>query len=192
MLCSLPGFSVLGIFQARILEWVAMPSSRGSSQPRDWEGVLGLPHCRQILCHLSHERSPRILEGVAYPSSRGSSWPRNSTEVSWIAGGFFTSWATRGAHKWVDEVKWKSLSCVQLFSPWNPPGQNTGVGSLSLPRGIYLTQGSNPGLLGYKGILTSWATREAHKWMVSFTLKEKVLIAWSSIYNTKQSSILMF
>ena len=32
--CSLPGFSVYGIFQARILEWVAMPSSRGSSQPR--------------------------------------------------------------------------------------------------------------------------------------------------------------
>ena len=112
MLCSLPGFSVLGIFQARILEWVAMPSSRGSSQPRDWEGVLGLPHCRQILCHLSHERSPRILEGVAYPSSRGSSWPRNSTEVSWIAGGFFTSWATRGAHKWVDEVKWSESPSV--------------------------------------------------------------------------------
>ena len=32
--CSLPGSSVHGIFQARILEWVAMPSSRGSSQPR--------------------------------------------------------------------------------------------------------------------------------------------------------------
>ena len=29
--CSLPGSSVHGIFQARILEWVAMPSSRGSS-----------------------------------------------------------------------------------------------------------------------------------------------------------------
>ena len=33
--CSLPGSSVHGIFQARILEWVAVPSSRGSSQPRD-------------------------------------------------------------------------------------------------------------------------------------------------------------
>ena len=30
-----PGSSVFGILQARILEWVAMPSSRGSSQPRD-------------------------------------------------------------------------------------------------------------------------------------------------------------
>ena len=33
--CSPPGFSVRGILQARILEWVARPSSRGSSQSRD-------------------------------------------------------------------------------------------------------------------------------------------------------------
>ena len=33
--CSLPGFSIHGIFQARILEWVAISFSRGSSQPRD-------------------------------------------------------------------------------------------------------------------------------------------------------------
>ena len=37
--CSLPGSSVHGILLARILEWVAMPSSRGSSQPRDQTGV---------------------------------------------------------------------------------------------------------------------------------------------------------
>ena len=33
--CSPPGSSVLGILQARILEWIAIPFSRGSSQPRD-------------------------------------------------------------------------------------------------------------------------------------------------------------
>ena len=33
-----------------------------------------------------------------------------------------------------------------LYSPWNSPGQNTGVGRLSLLQGIYPTQGSNPGL----------------------------------------------
>ena len=33
--CNPPGFSVHGILQARILEWVAMGSSRGSSRPRD-------------------------------------------------------------------------------------------------------------------------------------------------------------
>ena len=33
--CSLPGFSVHGIFHTRILEWVAIPFSKGSSRPRD-------------------------------------------------------------------------------------------------------------------------------------------------------------
>ena len=34
--CRPPGSSIRGIFQARVLEWVAMPSSRRSFQPRDW------------------------------------------------------------------------------------------------------------------------------------------------------------
>ena len=37
--CSPPTFSVHGILQARILEWVAIPFSRGSSWPRDWTWV---------------------------------------------------------------------------------------------------------------------------------------------------------
>ena len=40
-----------------------------------------------------------------------------------------------------------------LYSPWDSPGQNTGVGSCSLLQGIFLTQGSNPGLLHYRHIL---------------------------------------
>ena len=40
-----------------------------------------------------------------------------------------------------------------LYSPWNSPGQNTGVGSLSLLQGIFPTQGSNPGLLNCRQIL---------------------------------------
>ena len=39
----------------------------------------------------------RILEWEAFPFSRGSSRPRDGTQVSRIAGGFFTSWATREA-----------------------------------------------------------------------------------------------
>ena len=49
-----------------------------------------LPHCRQILHHLSHERSPRILEWVAYPFSRGFR-PRNQTGASCTAGGFLSA-----------------------------------------------------------------------------------------------------
>ena len=55
--CSLPGSSVHGIFQAWILEWVAISFSRGffltqGSNP-------GLLHCRQRLYNLSHQRSPK-------------------------------------------------------------------------------------------------------------------------------------
>ena len=39
----------------------------------------------------------RILEWVAISFSRGSSWPRDGTQVFWIAGRFFTVWATREA-----------------------------------------------------------------------------------------------
>ena len=41
----------------------------------------------------------RILEWVAFPFSRGSSQPRDQTQVSHIAGGFFTRWATREAQR---------------------------------------------------------------------------------------------
>ena len=53
--CSLPGFSIHGILKSRLLEWVAISLSRGSSWPSDW------------------------------------------TPVSYIAGRFFTTWATKEA-----------------------------------------------------------------------------------------------
>ena len=40
--CSLPGSSIPGIFQARVLEWVAVSFSRGSSQPRDQTQVSSI------------------------------------------------------------------------------------------------------------------------------------------------------
>ena len=50
--CSLPGSPVQDISQARILEWVAMPSSRGSSRPRDQTHVSYVSCIgRQVLYH---------------------------------------------------------------------------------------------------------------------------------------------
>jgi len=46
------------------------------------------------------------------------------------------------------------------MNPWNYPGQNTGVGSLSLLQGIFSNQGSNPGLLNCRRILYQLS----HKW----------------------------
>ena len=54
---------------------------------------------------------------------------------------------------------WKSLSCIWLlrphglYSPWNSPGQNTRVGSLSILQGIFPNQGLNPGLPHCRRIL---------------------------------------
>ena len=50
---SSPGSSVHGILQVRILKWIATPFSRGSSLTQGLNS--GLPHCRQILDHLSHQ-----------------------------------------------------------------------------------------------------------------------------------------
>ena len=53
--CSPLGSSVRGISQARILQWVAISSSRGSSEPRDGNQVSCIG--RQILYPLSHQKS---------------------------------------------------------------------------------------------------------------------------------------
>ena len=50
-------------------------------------------------------------------------------------------------------IESESLPPQELYSPWDSPGQNMGLGSLSLLQGIFPTQGSNPGLPHYRWIL---------------------------------------
>ena len=106
MNCSPPGSSVHGIVQARILEWVAISFSRGSSQPRDRTHVFykvkesEVAHLCPTLCDPMDCSLPgssirgifqaRILEWVAISFSRGSSGPRDRTQVSCIVGRGFT------------------------------------------------------------------------------------------------------
>ena len=59
----------------------------------------------------------RILEWVAFPSSRGSSQPRDWTQVSRIAGGFFTSWVTRQAQCTVNVLHLNHPKAIP--SPWS-------------------------------------------------------------------------
>ena len=56
--CCLPGSSVHGILQARILEWVAILSFRGSSWPRDWTSVSVSPSLAGRFLSLNHLGSP--------------------------------------------------------------------------------------------------------------------------------------
>ena len=125
--CNLSGFSDHGIFQAKILEWVAIFFSRGSSRPRGWtrvsciadrrftiwatretqvkEKVKVAQSCLTLCDPMDYKvhgiLQARMLEySEAFPFSRGSSQPRNQTQASHIAGGCFTSWAIREAQEY--------------------------------------------------------------------------------------------
>ena len=100
--CSPPGSSVHEIFQARILEWVAICFFTGGAESES-EVVQSCPTlCDPMDCSLSGSSvhgifQARVLEWIAISFSRGSSRPRNRTWVSRIAGRRFTVWATREA-----------------------------------------------------------------------------------------------
>ena len=73
MHCSLPGSSVHGILQARILEWIAFPFSRGLPNP----GIELRSPIWQILYEQSHQGSPRILAWVYQWDTQTSGRPRS-------------------------------------------------------------------------------------------------------------------
>ena len=98
--CSPPGSFVHGITQARILEWITISSSRGSSQPGDWTclstfraSVYSLP-----VCHL--EAPPWVLN-----ASKNGQWlpSIHSTIGKWV------SWSCKGtleSEPWVHSPAW--------------------------------------------------------------------------------------
>ena len=77
--CSLPGSSVHGIFQARILEWVAISCFRGSSRFRDWTHVSCVCYIgRQILYHWATWEAPFRHKEYQLTSKWGSLSTRSS------------------------------------------------------------------------------------------------------------------
>ena len=95
----------------------------------------------------------RILEWSAFPFSRGSSQLRDGTQVSHIAGRFFTSWTTREA-------------------------QDTRVGSLSLLQRIFLSQVLNQGLLHCRWILYQLSYQGSPYYDKSCTLGGFLVVQW--------------
>ena len=126
--CSPPDSSVRGILQARILEWVVMPSSRGSSQSRDRTLIsyvscigrqvlyLGSPEYKFAAAAAAAAKSLQSCPTLCDPidgSPPGSPVPgiRQARTLEWVAISFSSAW------KW--KVKVKSLSHVQLCAtPW--------------------------------------------------------------------------
>ena len=62
--CSLQGSSIHGIFQATVLEWVAISSSRGSSPLRDWTQISHI--AGRHFYHLSHQGSSNTIKQYKY------------------------------------------------------------------------------------------------------------------------------
>ena len=125
MECSPPVSSVHGILQARMLEWVIMPSSRGSSQPRDWTCVSCSSCIDRWILHLftwvalgnknaaataaeSLQLCPTLCDPID-GSLPGSSLPGilQARTLKWVAMSF------SNACKW--KVKVKSLCHVWLL-----------------------------------------------------------------------------
>ena len=167
MNCSTPGFPVhhqLSELAQTQVHWVGdviLPSHPLSSPspPKPFKAKLKVKSlsCIQLFVTLwtvayevppSMEFSPaKVLEWVAGSFSRGSSQPRDWTWVSSIASRLFYHLSHQGSSNR------GSLWPHGLYSPWNSPGQNTGVGNCSLLQRIFPTPGSNSGLLHCRRIL---------------------------------------
>ena len=131
----------------------------------------------------------KILEWVDISFSRGSSWPRDRTHVSCIGRQILYHWVTWEAlfEIYVNEnhsVVYDSLWPHGLYSPWNSPGQNIGMGSCSLLQGIFPNQGSTQVSCIAGGFFTNWANRETPKGCVASTSGNRTLISHVTGSNT--------
>ena len=94
-----PGFSVHGILQARILEWVAISSSRGSSQRRNWTQVSWIAD--RFFTIWSIREVPKSLN-----PAMTELWKTSTTHPHWVVG---VSWQPGWKHH---------LSRWQTLEPW--------------------------------------------------------------------------
>ena len=123
---TLPGYSVRGILQARILEWVAMPSSRGSSQPRD-QTHISCVCCigRQVLYHQRHLESPGAE--LRFPPKEVPSVYKSFSECLGKHGFNVKTAKSKegtGGNSDMDSLReiWKDL----LYATWSSPGGTNG------------------------------------------------------------------
>ena len=103
---------------------------------------------------------------------------------------FFFSSLVFGFHEALYPSESESHSVVSnslwphgLYSPWNSPGQNTGVGSHSLLQGIFPTQGLNPGFPHYRQILYQLSHQGSPKRVVKREriIQEELMVIWDTV-----------
>ena len=153
--CSPPDPSDNGIFQARILDWVGISYSGDLCNPGiEAVSLVSLALAGEFFTTEPPGKPLPLLKSIhgllcvipghwvavtsAFPKLKCSPWNNMLNVFPGAPVGFCESESR--------SVMSNSLQPYGLHSPWNSPGQNTRVGSLSLFQGIFLTQGSNPGL----------------------------------------------
>ena len=112
----------MGILQARVLEWVAMPSSRGSSQPRDrpWLSCIVGRFLTTAAAAKSLQSCPTLCD------SRDGSLPGSpvpgilqARTLEWLAISFSNAWEWKVKVKSLRLSTWKLYSHVRLLAtPW--------------------------------------------------------------------------
>ena len=109
---SPPGSSVHGVLQARILEWVAMPSSRGSSRPRDRTHISYISCIgRWVLYHECHLGNPCHLSKLSFAS------PSSTNFITKFLIGKDVLWHTWGALQ-IKPALWLSNTAAGSSLPW--------------------------------------------------------------------------
>ena len=114
--CSLSGSSIHGLFQARVLEWIAISFSRGIFPTQG--SNLGLPHCRQTLYCLSHQGSRlSFLQGIFPTQGLNPDLPR-CRQILYQLRHKENPWGWVGGHKTKeikDTLKRTQFSCPLAF-----------------------------------------------------------------------------
>ena len=181
-----------------------------ATKPRQWKWK---PLSRVRPFETRRVLQARILEWVAFPVSRGSSQRRDQTQVSRIAGRFFTSWATRGAQTTVRTClkypriysfgrPWGSRSGIHFFFLWhaehlpweervvgnsiNQPDAVAGAGSASSPPPFRDSRTSPPSL-GASGCPSYWRKlgykQSPEIWIQTSQFGPHLQISWAVLLN---------
>ena len=116
--CRPPGSSVPGISQTRTLEWVAMPSSRGSSRTRDWTHISWISCTgRQVLYHCATWKPPGPVASLLFLTrSSGRTGLKDSSVITLLP---------RGLRPELTATPWCCL-------PWENPAAVSGRVALNL------------------------------------------------------------
>ena len=181
---SLPGSSVHGILQVRILEWVALPSSRGSSRPRDWICISCVSWIdRQVFTTGTTWSEVKVAQScltlwdpkdctVPVQSSPGQNSP-HLTELEWVSFPFPRDLPNPGFDPRSPTLQADSLPAEPPRSPkgsWLPCYGKLRVNSLCFFHLIYKNKWTVPCLrLYYQGnsvysINTWWISEQINKW----------------------------